>query len=110
MSCKWCVHWVSETPYYEDPDVGECRRFPKPEKTKQAYRCGEFVCRPDTTGGDLSLMHGFYVRMHQYADEARDERAKRIAAEKKLKAVRTKARQAPNKSVICAGTAADTSK
>lgn len=105
--CRWCVHWVGEKPYYEEPEFGECRRFPKPEQTAESYRCGEFVCRPDVTGGDASLMHGFYTRMHQYADEARDERAKRIAAEKKLKAVRAKARQAPN-AELCGGEAVRT--
>ena len=90
------MHWVGEKSYYEELEFGECRRFPKPEQTAESYRCGEFVCCPDVTGGDVSLMHGFYTRMHQYADEARDERAKRIAAEKKLKAVRAKARQAHN--------------
>ncbi len=89
-ACKWCVHWVGDKPWYEDPKTGECRRFPKPEQTVESYRCGEFVCLPDVNGGDSSLMHGFYTRMHQHADEARDERAKRIAAEKKLKATRAK--------------------
>jgi hypothetical protein len=89
MGCRWCVHWVCDDKYVKDFGFeGECRRFPVPVATISEYRCGEFLCEPDFDG--TTRMQGFYERMHGFREDSDNERSKRIALEKKNKALREK--------------------
>lgn len=93
MGCRWCVHWVTDDRYSKDKgQIGECRRYPKPEQTTSEYRCGEFVCEPDhwEEPRGSNLMNAFFQRMHEAVRERDAERAKRIELEKKLKALSKK--------------------
>lgn len=95
MSCKWCVHWVTDNDKYSKTTgiKGQCRRFPSPVETTSDYRCGEFVCEPDTFAKGSNLMQGFFERMHEFSDAHRREKDKRMALEKKMKELRAKLRQ-----------------
>lgn len=91
MGCRWCVHWVVENRYAMDAgQVGECRRYPRPEETVSEYRCGEFICEPDHYGDarGTNTMHIFWQLMRDNQKKYNEERAKRIDLEKKLKALR----------------------
>jgi hypothetical protein len=92
MGCRFCVHWVSddEKSFEINSSGGECRRYPKPERTIAIYRCGEFVCNPthDYEHRGLNVLDWFYQQRNYYIQKASEEREKRLAEEKKLKSLR----------------------
>lgn len=100
MGCRWCVHWVSEDAHPKDfGQSGECRRYPRPEKTVSEYRCGEFVCETNhwASSHGSNLMQMFYERMHDATNDRNKERNMRLEFEKKLRALRKQLKTPGNK-------------
>ncbi len=94
MACNYCRHYVSPDWSLRDKSLsivenirreqGLCTLSPDWKKVSGLHYCANLSLK------DPSDVGAFWERMHLNADKARDERERRIAAEKKIKALRLK--------------------
>ena len=94
MSCDCCAHWSDTardryTDYEKEPGV--CARYPVHIETKRNHTCGELTIALKTRfpwSNEISPLAQFREDNARDRNEFRMERDKRLALEKKIKALR----------------------
>ena len=108
MSCGYCAHWSDtyrdrHTDYEKEPGI--CARYPAHIETKRNHTCGELTISLKTRFSWSNEISPIAQTTADLATERNDyhiERDKRLALEKKIKALRVKfkTKTVENRSVI----------
>jgi len=96
MSCGHCAHWSDickdrYTDYEKEPGV--CARYPVHIETKRNHTCGELTISLKTRfswSNEISPLAQFRADIAKERKDYHIERDKRLALEKKIKALRVK--------------------
>lgn len=92
MSCSFCAHWVRHHTDYTGNGVGMCSLNPQWLETTADHYCGQLVLHASNGG----TMEDWRSRLTKSIEETSNERSKRLALEKQLKAMKNKLKRRTN--------------